>query len=120
MHLGLADIASVFAPLGVAVAVVVVGLAERTPFSGPIVLVLVGLGLSQVPGVPDYGLNPGLVPFFFLPPLPAAAARQSSVRNIRDNVQAITRCGWPSPPSAVGSRSSRPARCSSAPPRAGR
>lgn len=88
VHLGLSDIAAVFALL--AVAVVVAGLAERTPFSGPIVLVLVGLGLSQVPGVPDYELNPELVLFFFLPPLLAAAAWQSSVRNIRDNVAAIT------------------------------
>ena len=88
VHLSLSDIASVFAL--VVVAVVIAGLAERTPFSGPIVLVLAGLGLSQVPGVPDYGLNPELVLYIFLPPLLAAAAWQSSVRSIRDNLQAIT------------------------------
>ena len=88
MHLGLADIAAVVALL--VVAIVVAGLAERTPFSGPIVLVLVGLALSQVPGVPDYGLNPDVVLFLFLPPLLAAAAWQSSVRSIRDNVASIT------------------------------
>ena len=88
MHLGLSDIASVFALL--VVAVVVAGLAERTPFSGPIVLVIAGLGLSQIPGVPDYELNPEFVLFIFLPPLLAAAAWQSSVRSIRENVASIT------------------------------
>lgn len=56
MHLELSDIATVFALL--VVAVVVAGLAERTRISAPIVLVVVGLAVSQVPGVPDYQLNP--------------------------------------------------------------
>ena len=88
MHLELSDIAAVFALL--VVAVVVAGLAERTRVSAPIVLVLVGLGISQVPGVPPYELNPELVLFFFLPPLLYYAAWTSSVRGFRSELRAIT------------------------------
>jgi CPA1 family monovalent cation:H+ antiporter len=72
VHLELSDIAAVFALL--VVALVAAGLAERTRVSAPIVLVLVGLAVSQVPGVPEYDLNPKLVLFFFVPPLLYAAA----------------------------------------------
>ena len=88
MHLELPDIAAVFALL--VVAVVVAGLAERTRISAPIVLVLVGLALTRVPGVPEYQLNPELVLFFFLPPLLYAAAWQSSARGFRDELRSIT------------------------------
>jgi monovalent cation/hydrogen antiporter len=88
VHLELSDIAVLFAML--VGAVVVAGLAERTRISAPIVLVLVGLGVSQVPGVPNFELNPELVLFFFVPPLLYAAAWQSSVRGFRDELRAIT------------------------------
>ncbi len=87
MHLELADIAEVFALL--VVAVVVAGLAERTRISAPIVLVVVGLVLSQVPGVPQYGLDPEVVLFFFLPPLLYYAAWSSSVGGFRNELRAI-------------------------------
>ena len=80
MHLDLSDIAAMFALL--VGAVVVAGLAERTRCLAPIVLVLVGLAVSQVPGVPEYELNPELVLFCFLPPLLYAAAWTSSVRRL--------------------------------------
>jgi monovalent cation/hydrogen antiporter len=88
VHLELSDIAAVFALL--VVAVVAAGLAERTRVSAPIVLVLVGLAVSQVPGVPEYDLNPKLVLFFFVPPLLYAAAWQSSVRGFRAELRSIT------------------------------
>jgi CPA1 family monovalent cation:H+ antiporter len=88
VHLELSDIAAMFALL--VVAVVVAGLAERTPVPAPIVLVLVGLAVSQVPGVPPYELNPELVLYFFLPPLLYYAAWSSSVRGFRDNLRSIT------------------------------
>ena len=87
MHLELSDIATVFALL--VVSVVVAGLAERTRISAPIVLVVVGLAVSQIPGVPDYQLNPEVVLFFFLPPLLYYAAWSSSVRSFRNDVRAI-------------------------------
>lgn len=88
MHLELSDIASVFALL--VVAVVVAGVAERTRFAAPIVLVLVGLVATQIPGVPEYELNPEVVLFFFVPPLLYAAAWQSSVSSFRDEIRSIT------------------------------
>jgi monovalent cation/hydrogen antiporter len=88
VHLELSDIATVFALL--VVSVLVAGLAERTRISAPIVLVVVGLAVSQVPGVPDYQLNPEVVLFFFLPPLLYYAAWSSSVRSFRNDVRAIT------------------------------
>ena len=88
MHLELADIAATFGLL--VLAVVVAGLAERTRVSAPIVLVLVGLAVSQVPGVPEYELNPELVLYLFLPPLLFAAAWQSSVRSFRNELRSIT------------------------------
>lgn len=88
MHLELSEIAGVFALL--VVAVVVAGFAERTRISSPIVLTLVGLALSKVPGVPEYELNPELVLFFILPPLLYAAAWQSSVRSFRAELRSIT------------------------------
>jgi CPA1 family monovalent cation:H+ antiporter len=72
------------------VAVVMAALAERTWVSAPIVLVLVGLAASQIPGVPEFELNPELVLFFFLPPLLYYAAWSSSVRGFRDNLRSIT------------------------------
>ncbi len=88
MHLELSDIAAVFALL--VGAVVVAGLAQRTRISAPIVLVIVGLAVSQVPGVPEYELNPEVVLFFFLPPLLYSAAWSSSVRSFRQDLRAIT------------------------------
>lgn len=88
MHLNLSDIAAMFALL--IVAVVVAGLAERTRVSAPIVLVLAGLALSAVPGVPEYELNPEVVLYFFLPPLLYYAAWTSSVRSFREEIRAIT------------------------------
>ena len=87
MHLELTDIAAVFGLL--VVAVVVAGLAERTRISAPIVLVLVGLVLSQIPFVPEYELNPEVVLFFFLPPLLYYAAFSSSVGGFRRELRAI-------------------------------
>jgi CPA1 family monovalent cation:H+ antiporter len=88
VHLDLSDISAMFALL--VGAVVVAGLAERTRVSAPIVLVLVGLAVSQVPGVPEYELNPEVVLFFFVPPLLYAAAWQSSVRGFRSELRSIT------------------------------
>src|SRR5437588_12588109 len=44
----------------------------RTPY--PIVLVLAGLALSFVPGIPKIGLDPQVVFFVILPPLVYSAA----------------------------------------------
>ncbi len=59
----------------------------KTPY--PIVLVLAGLGLSLVPGLPRVPLEPDVVFLVFLPPLLYAAAWQTSWREFRFNLVSI-------------------------------
>jgi CPA1 family monovalent cation:H+ antiporter len=65
-------------------------LARRLGFSPPLVLVLAGLALSFVPGMPDYRLQPDLILLVVLPPLLYSAALDSSVLSIKANLPAIT------------------------------
>ena len=50
------------------------GLAKRLAIPYPIVLVLAGLLVSVIPGIPRIGLSPNLVFLVFLPPLLYSAA----------------------------------------------
>ncbi|MEA2479272.1 MAG: monovalent cation/hydrogen antiporter [Thermoleophilaceae bacterium] len=59
----------------------------RIPY--PILLVVGGLGIGFVPGVPDLRLNPDLVLLIVLPPLLYAAAFFSSLRDLRANLRPI-------------------------------
>jgi CPA1 family monovalent cation:H+ antiporter len=59
------------------------GLAARTGTPYPVVLVLGGLVMGLVPGIPSPRLNPDLVLVLFLPPLLYASAFQSSVGELR-------------------------------------
>ncbi len=58
-----------------------------TPY--PIVLVIAGLGLGFVPGVPQITLNPDLIFLLVLPPLLYAAAWNTSWREFRFNLISI-------------------------------
>jgi CPA1 family monovalent cation:H+ antiporter len=60
----------------------------RIPY--PILLVLGGLALGFVPGLPDFELPPELVLIAFLPPLLYASAFFTSLRDLRANVRPIT------------------------------
>ncbi|MFD2422361.1 Na+/H+ antiporter [Amycolatopsis pigmentata] len=62
---------------------VVTAAARRLDWPPPLCLVVVGVALSFVPGVPDYQLNPELVLVGLLPPLLYAAAVQTSLIDIR-------------------------------------
>jgi monovalent cation/hydrogen antiporter len=55
----------------------------------PIFLVLGGLVLGFIPGVPEVELAPELVLLIFLPPLLYVAAFFSSLRNLKANIQPI-------------------------------
>ena len=55
----------------------------------PILLVLGGLGLGFVPGIPEIDLSPDLVLVIFLPPLLYGAAFFTSLRDLRVNARAI-------------------------------
>src|SRR3979490_1698583 len=59
----------------------------RTPY--PVVLVIAGLLLSFVPGVPRFSLNPDLVLLAILPPLLYASAFMTSWREFRANIVSI-------------------------------
>ena len=56
----------------------------------PILLVLGGLALGFVPGLPDFELPPELVLIAFLPPLLYASAFFTSLRDLRANVRPIS------------------------------
>lgn len=61
--------------------------AVRVPY--PILLVLGGLGLGLVPGMPEVELDPDLVLLISLPPLLYAAAFFSNLRELRNNARPI-------------------------------
>ncbi|WP_336031334.1 Na+/H+ antiporter [Geodermatophilus sp. FMUSA9-8] len=67
----------------------VTALARRTGVSAPLLLVVVGLALSFVPGVPDYALDPELILTLVLPPLLYSAALDSSYLRLRANLRPI-------------------------------
>ena len=74
--------------LVVAVAVVAAG-ARRLGLSAPLVLVVVGVVASLIPGMPEYHVDPDVVLIGFLPPLLYAAALRTSLVDVRANRQAI-------------------------------
>ena len=74
----------------VVVALLVAGVARAKGWSSPLLLVVVGLLASAVPGFDDIGLDPDLVLFAVLPPLLYSSALESSYRGLKGNVRAIT------------------------------
>lgn len=67
----------------------ITALARRWGASPPLVLVVVGLAVSFVPGVPAYEIDPDLVLLLVLPPLLYSAALDSSYLRFRDNLRPI-------------------------------
>jgi CPA1 family monovalent cation:H+ antiporter len=65
------------------------GLARRLKVPYPILLVIAGLLLSFLPGMPRIGLNPDLVFLVFLPPLLYSAAWTLSWREFQRNFVSI-------------------------------
>ena len=66
------------------------GVARRFGYSYPIVLVLAGLAISFLPQIPRIPLPPNVVFLVFLPPLLFSAAWQTSWREFRSNIFAIS------------------------------
>ena len=56
----------------------------------PILLVIGGLVLGLIPGVPSFRLDPDIVFLVFLPPILWAAAYFTSWRDFRSNIRPIT------------------------------
>jgi Na+/H+ antiporter len=83
------DDSLVLAAILVAVALLlIVAHVVRVPY--PILLVVGGLGLSFVPGIPEIQLPPDLVLIAVLPPLLYGAAFFTSLRDLRENAGAIS------------------------------
>ena len=73
--------------LGAVVAVVLVGQRLRLPY--PIALVIGGLGISLIPGLPRLRIQPDLVFLIFLPPLLYAAGWLTSWHDFKANLRPI-------------------------------
>jgi CPA1 family monovalent cation:H+ antiporter len=74
-------------------AVLVAGVAKKLKLSAPILLVVVGLAVSYVPGMSGLysltKLDPGVFLFLVLPPLLYSEAVESSYMGFRQNIRAI-------------------------------
>ncbi|HXR44987.1 MAG TPA: Na+/H+ antiporter [Pseudolysinimonas sp.] len=73
--------------------VAVTGLSGRVNWSAPVVLVVVGAGVSFIPAVPSVTVDPDLILYGVLPPLLFAAAIQTSFRDVRarnDSILALS------------------------------
>lgn len=75
------------------VVAVVATLSRRLGVPYPLLMVLTGLGLGFIPGLPRVTLTPDLVLLLFLPPILFAAAYFSSVRDLVANTRPITLLG---------------------------
>jgi NhaP-type Na+/H+ or K+/H+ antiporter len=86
----MSDVRAAVEILALVIAVAVVaGATRRAGVSPPLVLVVVGVVASLIPGVPDYRLDPEVVLVGLLPPLLYAAALRTSLVDVRANRQAI-------------------------------
>jgi CPA1 family monovalent cation:H+ antiporter len=66
-----------------------VTIARRIGIAYPIVLVLAGLGLGLLPGIPRVAIDPDVIFLVVLPPLLYSAAYFTPVRSLRANVGTI-------------------------------
>jgi Na+/H+ antiporter len=88
MELSAHDSLILLAVLAWAVALLASSQVTRVPY--PILLVLGGLGIAFVPGMPHIELDPELVFVAFLPPFLYGTAYFTSLRELRANFGAIT------------------------------
>ena len=73
----------------VAAVALLVAVARALDVPYPIVLVLGGLGLGALPGLPSIELGPEVVFLVFVPPLVHAAGYQASIRRIQSDARPI-------------------------------
>src|SRR5947208_16828610 len=87
MHFGTHDQLVLLGLLAVMAALLIVAPAARIPF--PVFLVLGGLALGFVPGMPSIQLPPAVVLVAVLPPLLFILAYNTSLRDLRHNARSI-------------------------------
>jgi CPA1 family monovalent cation:H+ antiporter len=68
----------------------IAAVARQQDVAEPILLVLVGLGVSYIPGVPKFQIEPNVVMVFMITPLLYATALESSYLNLRDNIRSLS------------------------------
>src|SRR2546426_4872493 len=73
-----------------AVVLALTSVARKVLIPYPIILVIGGLVLGMVPGLPTVTLNPDLIFLVFLPPILWAAAYFTSLREFRENLRPIS------------------------------
>ncbi|CAM3910080.1 Na+/H+ antiporter [Tsukamurella ocularis] len=73
----------------VATVLVVSAFCDRLGLAAPLVLTVVGIGVSFIPAVPDVPLNPDVVLLGLLPPLLYAAASKASLVDFKENIRPI-------------------------------
>src|SRR6266705_6280222 len=73
-----------------AVVLALTSVARKVLIPYPINLVIGGLVLGVVPGLPTVTLNPDLIFLVFLPPILWSAAYFTSLRDFRANLRTIT------------------------------
>ncbi|MCC9197396.1 sodium:proton antiporter [Arthrobacter sp. zg-Y820] len=81
---------ALFAVIGVAVIVTVAAFSKRLGIAAPLILVVVGLGLSYLPGLPTFTVPHDVILMGVLPPLLYAAAVNVPVVDFRRNFGAIS------------------------------
>lgn len=69
--------------------VAVTALADRLRTSAPLVLIVAGIAISFIPGVPEYQLSPELVLIGILPPLLYSGAYNTSFVDFRANTRTL-------------------------------
>ena len=67
----------------IAIIVLIEMLANKIKVAYPILLVIVGLGISFIPGLPVIRINPNMIFFIFLPPLLFEAAWSISLKDLK-------------------------------------
>jgi Na+/H+ antiporter len=72
-----------------AIVTALAALAERVRIASPIVLVLAGIAISLIPGLPSVVLRPDIVILVFLPPLIYSAAWNTSWADFKENFRPI-------------------------------
>src|ERR1700735_5667660 len=65
-------------------------LADRTGIPLPTLLVVGGLGVALVPGLPRLTLDPATIFLIFIPPLLCWASLTTSLRDLKRNLRSIT------------------------------
>jgi CPA1 family monovalent cation:H+ antiporter len=78
------------AVLGIVVVVVTAAFSKRLGVAAPLLLVVVGIGYSFIPGVPQISVEPGIILTGVLPPLLYAAALNVPVVDFRRNFASIS------------------------------